>query len=142
MIRNAEYWAISALKRAELWTAVRQNILGGEVYEDLFNATTYYAAAECIQRVFSSAGERSQTNFPESFPSRQAGGIGATQPDWRTNYANKMKLAETHLASFLQFMKDEEESSDSEAMAQVSNRDFDSNYDEAYGLKGSNIDFM
>jgi len=141
-IRNAEYWAIGALKRVELWTSVQNRIQQGEIFEDLFNATMYYASAECTQRVFGSSGERSQTNYPESFTTRSAGGLSAGQPDWRTVYNNKMTTAKKLLDDFIKYLQGEEESNENNLTAQVSNRDFDAHFDKHFGIRGADIDFF
>lgn len=141
-IRDAEYWAIGTLKRAELWTTVYQQITSGEIYETLFNASMYYAAAKCLALIYASGGERSQKNFPESFSQRSVGGLSAGQPDWRKRYDDLMREAKQELENFVEFMQGEEQSSPDNMLAQVSNRDFEAAFDNAFGISGSDFDFF
>jgi len=140
-IQSAEYWAIELMIQAEIWGSVETRIRSGEVLYGLFNATVYYAACECLQKIFASGGERSEFNFPESFSSRSVGGLSAGQPDWKFRCQMFMKQAEESLTSFIQFERDEIESVEDNLLASVSNRDPESHMDEVMGLSTADMDF-
>ena len=143
LIRNAEEWIIGELEMAELWGRVEQLINSGNIPRQLSVTGTLYSSALCIQRVFGSAGIRSQTNYPDSFQSWSAGGLSASQPDWKTVYNNKIKTARETLEKYIKYLQGEEQTQDAvDGMAVVSNRDFEAHWDKAFGFGVGDFDFF
>lgn len=132
LIRTAEDWAIGKLEMLELWSAVESQINAGNVPRQLRNASKLYASALVIQRIYASGGSRSQTNFPESFNQRSVGSLSVGQPDWRSVYNNKMAEAKQALEDYIKFLVGEEESNENNLVGQVSNRDFESAWDNSF----------